>query len=118
MLLVLFFIGLSIGLWVQTGGANPLMPLLLLTEVTLALALVFLLVLARSQRALPPLSPEAEVIRHRLSTEPDYSLRAGVADLLRLDQKLEAILVYRQVTGAGPGQAREAVEIIERELGR
>jgi hypothetical protein len=117
LLLILFFIGLSAGLWLRTGATDPLVPLLLLVEVTLALAVAFLLVLARGRTALPPLSPEAEDVLFRIATEPNYGVRQGVADLLRLGQRLEATLVYRRVTGAGAEQARDEVAAIERETG-
>lgn len=38
--------------------------------------------------------------------------------LLRVSNKLEAIKVYREATGLGLREAKDAVEAIERELGR
>ena len=41
---------------------------------------------------------------------------AGVEQLLRQKNKIEAIKVYRQMTGVGLREAKDAVEAIERRL--
>jgi ribosomal protein L7/L12 len=47
---------------------------------------------------------------------PDSDLRSRVIDLLREGRKIEAIKIYRDATGEGLKEAKDAVEAIERTL--
>ncbi len=51
----------------------------------------------------------------RIAPEGERS-DADVQELLRLDRKIEAIKVYRELHGVGLRQAKEAVEQLQRQL--
>jgi ribosomal protein L7/L12 len=50
----------------------------------------------------------------RLGDEPAPVNQAHILELLRQDKKIEAIKVYRETTGLGLKEAKDAVEAIER----
>ena len=99
----------------ETGGEWWLGP----GELLLGLVMFALAARARSRGwALYRPDPTVERIFERLRLDQSYAASEAVEDLLRSGHKIAAIKVYRQATGLGLKEAKEAVEAADRALKR
>jgi ribosomal protein L7/L12 len=65
----------------------------------------------RTERRLARIERKLDVLlAHAGAAEPEDARMAEVDALLRNDKKIQAIKIYRDVTGAGLVEAKEAVE--------
>lgn len=64
------------------------------------------------------LERKLDLVLHRLGLQPDEATtpdHSEIVELLRRGQKIEAIKLYRERTGLGLKEAKDAVEAIERQ---
>jgi hypothetical protein len=99
----------------ETGGDWWLGP----GQLGLGLVMFALGALARRRGwALYRPDPTVERIFERLRLDQTYAASEAVKDLLRSGHEIAAIKVYRQASGVGLREAKEAVEAVDRALKR
>lgn len=88
----------------------------------LAIALVLLFAvlsvqsgLTRAERRVARLERKMDLLLGHLGVREETPRREEIAGLLREGKKVQAIKVYREATGAGLVEAKEAVEELERQ---
>lgn len=88
----------------------------------LAIALVLLFAvlsvqsgLTRAERRVARLERKLDLLLGHLGVREETPRREEIAGLLREGKKVQAIKVYREATGAGLVEAKEAVEELERQ---
>ncbi|NJP53657.1 hypothetical protein HCJ93_27220 [Streptomyces sp. SBST2-5] len=88
----------------------------------LAIALVLLFAvlsvqsgLTRAERRVARLERKLDLLLGHLGVRQETPRREEIAGLLREGKKVQAIKVYREATGAGLVEAKEAVEELERQ---